>query len=61
MTRRKGELSERQILRQWPHHVALAAEAVRGLGHDPAVFAMSATSPVYLRLRKDRGSAANRR
>jgi tetratricopeptide (TPR) repeat protein len=26
-----------------------------------AVFAMSATSPVYVRLRKDRGSAANRR
>jgi hypothetical protein len=26
-----------------------------------AVFAVSATSPVYLRDRKDRGSAANRR
>jgi hypothetical protein len=29
MTRR-GEITESQILRKWPHHVALPAEALRG-------------------------------
>jgi hypothetical protein len=37
MTRRKGELTERQIKRDWPHHVALPAEALRGVANSTAI------------------------
>jgi hypothetical protein len=37
MTRRKGELTERQIKREWPHHVALPAEALRGVVNSMAI------------------------
>lgn len=33
MVRRKGELSQRTIDREWPHQVALPAERVRGDGY----------------------------
>ena len=38
MTRRKGEVTERQILRQWPFHVALPPEAIRGLANSDAIY-----------------------
>jgi len=37
MTRRKGEVSRADIMRKWPHHVALSADKVRGIVNDEAV------------------------
>lgn len=37
MTRRKGELTDRQIRRDWPHHVALPAERLRGVNNSMAI------------------------
>jgi len=37
MTRRRGEVSRADIMRKWPHHVALSAEKVRGIVNDEAV------------------------
>ena len=53
---RKGEISERQILRKWPHHVALPAEAVRGLQNAEAVYGFASTltaAPRPCHLRRD--------
>jgi hypothetical protein len=39
VTHRKGVISRSQLNRQWPHHVALPAETLRGIGNSETVYA----------------------
>lgn len=38
MTRRKGEITDRRIRRDWPHHVALPVEALRGAANSMPIY-----------------------
>jgi hypothetical protein len=62
MTRCKGEITRRQLDRQWPHHVALPAEAVRDLANAETVRGFAATlsaAPLtYHMIREDRSYVA---
>jgi hypothetical protein len=58
VTRRKGEITLPQIKREWPYHVALAADKVRGARNSEIVWGFALTlsaAPRPYSLRRDEG------
>jgi hypothetical protein len=53
---RKGEITERQIRRDWPHHVALPAEALRGTANSMPKYVLAKeleAAPMPYHLQRD--------
>jgi hypothetical protein len=56
MTRRKGEITQSDLKREWPHHVALPAEKVLDLKSSELVRGAAASlsaTPLSYSLRRD--------